>query len=160
MELTVFPAVFTANAGAAAGMLLLQTLGLGNYDVFGSVVTTCSIAPAWITGPSGEMVHDVKARALALRPCPVSNVDSTNPPHASGCLQWWYGVPRCHHGQPPITYDAVKLAFGPVDRSLTHASTEATCCRHSSIGLRCPLRCSWSSCGARAQRPSACARPF
>ena len=65
VELTVFPAVFTSNAGAAAGMLLLQTLGIGNYNIFGSVVTTCSITPAWMTGPSGEMVHDVKARALA-----------------------------------------------------------------------------------------------
>jgi len=62
VELTVFPAVFTASAGAAAGMLLAQTLGLGNYSVFGSVVTTCCIAPALMIGPSGEMVHDVKAR--------------------------------------------------------------------------------------------------
>ena len=63
VELTVFPAVFTASAGAAAGMLLAQTLGLGNYSVFGSVVTTCSIMPAPMTGPAGEMVHDVKARS-------------------------------------------------------------------------------------------------
>jgi len=60
VELTVFPAVFSASAGAAAGMLLAQTLGLGNYSIFGSVVTTCSIAPALMIGPSGEMVHDVK----------------------------------------------------------------------------------------------------
>ena len=63
VELTVFPAVFTANAAAAAGMLLLQTLvGVGNYNVFGSVVTTCSITPGPMTGPSGELVHAVKVR--------------------------------------------------------------------------------------------------
>ena len=48
--------MFTADAGAAVGMLLLQTLGVGNYNVFGSVVTTCSIAPGQMSGPSGETV--------------------------------------------------------------------------------------------------------
>ena len=86
-----------ADAGAAAGMLLLQTLGLGNYNVFGSVVTTCSIAPAWMTGPSGEMVHDVKARCSSLtffinrRPGKISRCI---------CLQWWYCIPGgCSHVQ-------------------------------------------------------------
>ncbi len=69
VELTVFPAVFTANAGAAVGMLLLQTLGVGNYNVFGSVVTTCSITPGQLSGPSGEMVHAVKVRNGTA--CPV-----------------------------------------------------------------------------------------
>ena len=66
VELTVFPAVFTANAGAAVGMLMLQTLGIGSYTVFGSVMTTCSIAPALMTGPSGETVHDVKVRTYIV----------------------------------------------------------------------------------------------
>ena len=68
VELTVFPGAFTANAGATAGMLLMQTLGLGNYNVFGSVVTTCSITPGLMTGPSGEMVHAVKVRKFVPNP--------------------------------------------------------------------------------------------
>ena len=82
VELTVFPAVFTANAGAAVGMLMLQTLGIGNYSVFGSVVTTCSVAPAQMTGPSGEMVHDVKARCTC--PACLANMSPSSIPACRG----------------------------------------------------------------------------